>query len=169
MSIRANLCNNVAEIGRRVKASDLVRLECKSVLEKLQQCVSCEITIYIVPHACWNMSVHRYHIRPIQWYVWLFKHVNDQTDRLTYCQITGWILDQPWALETFCFLFCFRPTRFCSFVIINPSHENTKINNVVVCLSVFLTSHSIYDTRCKSLNHKYIHPPTDFLQLACRT
>lgn len=36
MSMKANLCNNVAEIGRRVKASESVWLDCKSVLEKLQ-------------------------------------------------------------------------------------------------------------------------------------
>lgn len=48
-----NLCNNVAEIGRRVKTSDSVWLDCKSVLEKRKQYVSCEISIYmfIVPNA----------------------------------------------------------------------------------------------------------------------
>lgn len=36
ISMKANPCNNVAEIGRRVKASESVWLDWKSVLEKLQ-------------------------------------------------------------------------------------------------------------------------------------
>lgn len=49
--MKANICNNVAEIGKRVKMSESVWLDCKSVLEKLQLYVSCEISIYIVFHA----------------------------------------------------------------------------------------------------------------------
>lgn len=66
MSMKANLCNNVPEIGKRVKTSDSVWLDCKSVLEKLQQSVSCKISIYIVPDAWCNISMCRCQVGPVR-------------------------------------------------------------------------------------------------------